>query len=115
MQCKKWKYFQSNICDLTCEWVTRLINTSRHLIISFIILKSCTLKLAKVFKKIFTLESMRLIYILDNFLWEYNGRSTPFLRAAKYSIIEVHHGLSGQLSINGHLYFMFCNYKHNCD
>lgn len=42
---------------------------------------------------------MRLLPILDNFLWEHNGRSTPFLRAAWYSITEVHHGLFCQLSM----------------
>ena len=39
------------ICDLKCEYVTRLINISRHLITSLIILKTCTFKLAKVFLK----------------------------------------------------------------
>lgn len=36
------------ICDLQCESVTRLINISRHLIISFVILQACTFKLASL-------------------------------------------------------------------
>lgn len=36
------------IYDLQCECKARLINISRHLIISFIILQTCTFKLAGV-------------------------------------------------------------------
>lgn len=49
------------ICDFKCEYVIRLINISRYLIILLIILKICIFKLVKVFLKNFYIGEYEIV------------------------------------------------------